>query len=136
MKFVPGLLPISATMVAWLASKFCKPQKWSKKRAKCSSQSLITDHQQPTWRDVCRPRSISFHTTPSKAWNGRAPRARQEKFQSILRKHGLVATLRREKGHDIAAACGQLRLQTKRSERRSGFSLIHRSQCSHRPVAG
>src|SRR6266568_3254114 len=44
MKFVPGLSPISATMVAWLASKFCKPQKWSKKRAKCSSQSLITDH--------------------------------------------------------------------------------------------
>jgi len=44
--------------------------------------------------------------------------------------------LRREKGHDIAAACGQLRLQTSRAERRSGFSLIHRSQCSHRPVAG
>jgi 23S rRNA (adenine2503-C2)-methyltransferase len=41
--------------------------------------------------------------------------ARQEKFQSILREHGVVATLRREKGHDIAAACGQLRLQTKRS---------------------
>ena len=27
-----------------------------------------------------------------------------------------VATLRREKGHDISAACGQLRLQTKRAE--------------------
>src|SRR5437016_13300774 len=40
MRFVPGLLPISDTMVAWLASKFCKPQKWSNKRAKCSSQSL------------------------------------------------------------------------------------------------
>jgi len=44
-------------------------------------------------------------------------RARQERFQSILRKHGVVATLRREKGHDIAAACGQLRLQTKQAER-------------------
>ena len=71
MRFVPGLLPILATMVAWLASKFCKPQKWSKKLAngvngmsdiegkatrvgatergqrrsfKCSSQSLITGH--------------------------------------------------------------------------------------------
>src|SRR5439155_18259436 len=33
MRFVPGLLPILATMVAWLASKFCKPQKWSKKLA-------------------------------------------------------------------------------------------------------
>src|SRR5881409_1992085 len=45
MRFVPGLLPISDTMVAWSASKFCKPQKWSKKRAKCSSQSLVTDHE-------------------------------------------------------------------------------------------
>ena len=41
----------------------------------------------------------------------------QEGFQSILRPHGVVATLRREKGHDIAAACGQLRLQTKQAER-------------------
>jgi 23S rRNA (adenine2503-C2)-methyltransferase len=45
----------------------------------------------------------------------RPSRPRQEKFQSILREHGVAATLRREKGHDIAAACGQLRLQTKRS---------------------
>jgi len=45
--------------------------------------------------------------------------ARQERFQSILRKHGVVATLRREKGDDIAAACGQLRLQTNRAERTS-----------------
>jgi adenine C2-methylase RlmN of 23S rRNA A2503 and tRNA A37 len=28
-----------------------------------------------------------------------------------------AATLRREMGHDIAAACGQLRLQSKRVER-------------------
>ena len=34
------------------------------------------------------------------------------KIQSILREHGVIATLRREKGHDIAAACGQLRLET------------------------
>jgi len=31
---------------------------------------------------------------------------------AVLRHGGAVATLRREKGHDIAAACGQLRLQT------------------------
>jgi adenine C2-methylase RlmN of 23S rRNA A2503 and tRNA A37 len=31
----------------------------------------------------------------------------------------VTATLRREKGHDIAAACGQLRLQTNRAERAS-----------------
>jgi len=42
--------------------------------------------------------------------NSRA--ASRPRFQSILRKHGVIATLRREKGHDIAAACGKLRLQT------------------------
>ena len=49
--------------------------------------------------------------------------ARQERFQSILRKHGVIATLRGEKGHDIAAACGQLRLQTKRAEREARLSI-------------
>jgi len=36
--------------------------------------------------------------------------------RQVPRGHGVVATLRREKGHDIVAACGQLRLQTKRAE--------------------
>ena len=36
----------------------------------------------------------------------------QERFLNLLKTHGVSATLRREKGHDIAAACGQLRLQT------------------------
>jgi 23S rRNA (adenine2503-C2)-methyltransferase len=36
-------------------------------------------------------------------------------FAAELRKAGAQATVRREKGHDIAAACGQLRLQTLRS---------------------
>jgi 23S rRNA (adenine2503-C2)-methyltransferase len=35
----------------------------------------------------------------------------QEAFLGVLKSHGVAATLRREKGHDIAAACGQLRLQ-------------------------
>jgi 23S rRNA (adenine2503-C2)-methyltransferase len=59
---------------------------------------------------------IPYNTVEGLEWS-RPSRARQEKFQSILRKHGVVATLRREKGHDIAAACGQLRLQTKLSAR-------------------
>ena len=42
-------------------------------------------------------------------------RPRQEKFLAVLRNAGVPATLRREKGHDIAAACGQLRLQTERA---------------------
>ncbi|PYL71214.1 MAG: 23S rRNA (adenine(2503)-C(2))-methyltransferase RlmN [Verrucomicrobia bacterium] len=57
---------------------------------------------------------IPYNTVEGLEWS-RPSRARQEKFQSTLREHGVTATLRREKGHDIAAACGQLRLQTKRS---------------------
>jgi 23S rRNA (adenine2503-C2)-methyltransferase len=49
--------------------------------------------------------------------------ARREKFQSILRQYGVTATLRCEKGHDIAAACGQLRLQTKQAEREVRLSV-------------
>ncbi len=38
----------------------------------------------------------------------------QEAFLAALEAHGALATLRREKGHDIDAACGQLRLKTER----------------------
>jgi 23S rRNA (adenine2503-C2)-methyltransferase len=38
-----------------------------------------------------------------------------EAFLKILQQAGTEATLRREKGHDIAAACGQLRLQVEKS---------------------
>jgi 23S rRNA (adenine2503-C2)-methyltransferase len=42
------------------------------------------------------------------------PLDRQKKFLAVLRAADVRATLRREKGDDIAAACGQLRLQTQR----------------------
>jgi 23S rRNA (adenine2503-C2)-methyltransferase len=58
---------------------------------------------------------IPYNTVEGLEWS-RPSRARQERFLAILREHGTVATLRREKGHDIDAACGQLRLQTKRRE--------------------
>jgi 23S rRNA (adenine2503-C2)-methyltransferase len=38
----------------------------------------------------------------------------QEAFLEALTNRGVTATLRREKGHDIDAACGQLRLRTER----------------------
>jgi 23S rRNA (adenine2503-C2)-methyltransferase len=37
-----------------------------------------------------------------------------EGFLAALEKQDVTATLRREKGHDIDAACGQLRLKTER----------------------
>jgi 23S rRNA (adenine2503-C2)-methyltransferase len=59
---------------------------------------------------------IPYNTVEGLQWS-RPSRNRQEKFLSILRAHKIAATLRREKGHDIDAACGQLRLQTRRDER-------------------
>ncbi len=56
---------------------------------------------------------IPYNTVEGLPWS-RPSRDRQKKFLSILRADGIPATLRREKGHDIDAACGQLRLQTKR----------------------
>jgi len=35
-------------------------------------------------------------------------------FAKVLDRAGVSVTLRREKGHDIAAACGQLRLKTEK----------------------
>jgi 23S rRNA (adenine2503-C2)-methyltransferase len=58
---------------------------------------------------------IPYNTVEGLNWS-RPSRETQERFLSIVRSHDVVATLRREKGHDIAAACGQLRLQTKRAE--------------------
>jgi len=58
---------------------------------------------------------IPYNTVEGLSWS-RPPIERQEQFLRILRDAGVVATLRREKGHDIEAACGQLRLQTKRAE--------------------
>src|SRR5438105_8121116 len=58
---------------------------------------------------------IPYNTVEGLEWS-RPSREWQERFLSILREHGTVATLRREKGHDIEAACGQLRLQAKQAE--------------------
>jgi 23S rRNA (adenine2503-C2)-methyltransferase len=56
---------------------------------------------------------IPYNTVHGLPWS-RPSQDRQEAFLSILRQRAVAATLRREKGHDIDAACGQLRLQTKR----------------------
>lgn len=58
---------------------------------------------------------IPYNKVEGLDWS-RPSREKQERFLAILRGHSIVATLRREKGHDIDAACGQLRLQTKRRE--------------------
>ncbi|MGA2053156.1 MAG: 23S rRNA (adenine(2503)-C(2))-methyltransferase RlmN, partial [Opitutales bacterium] len=54
---------------------------------------------------------IPYNTVEGLPWKRPSVPA-QDAFAEILRRAGVSTTLRREKGHDIAAACGQLRLQT------------------------
>ena len=57
---------------------------------------------------------IPYNTVEGMEWR-RPSITRQEKFADVLRRRRLSVTLRREKGHDIEAACGQLRLQTEKA---------------------
>jgi 23S rRNA (adenine2503-C2)-methyltransferase len=54
---------------------------------------------------------IPYNTVAGLPWR-RPSLTRQQQFAGLLQARGVSATLRREKGHDIDAACGQLRLQT------------------------
>ncbi|MDR2675016.1 MAG: 23S rRNA (adenine(2503)-C(2))-methyltransferase RlmN [Opitutaceae bacterium] len=56
---------------------------------------------------------IPCNTVEGLPWKRPAP-ARQERFAGVLRAARVSVTLRREKGHDIDAACGQLRLKTEK----------------------
>jgi 23S rRNA (adenine2503-C2)-methyltransferase len=58
---------------------------------------------------------IPYNTVEGLPWK-RPPESRQEAFLRVLLDAGVTATLRREKGHDIAAACGQLRLKQETAE--------------------
>lgn len=56
---------------------------------------------------------IPYNPVEGLPWK-RPDRDRCKMFQHTLKSHGIAATLRTEKGTDINAACGQLRLQTER----------------------
>ena len=57
---------------------------------------------------------IPYNTVEGLPWK-RPSLTRQEKFARILDDGGVSVTLRREKGHAIDAACGQLRLKTEKA---------------------
>ena len=61
---------------------------------------------------------IPYNPVDGLAWK-RPSTERCKSFQAALKKHGIAATLRMEKGTDINAACGQLRLQTERTSSRN-----------------
>jgi 23S rRNA (adenine2503-C2)-methyltransferase len=54
---------------------------------------------------------IPYNKVEGLDWK-RPSEARQDEFMAVLEAAHVPATIRREKGHDIAAACGQLRRQT------------------------
>lgn len=56
---------------------------------------------------------IPYNTVEGLPWNRPTDEVCERFLQSVL-KEEVTATLRREKGHDIDAACGQLRLKTER----------------------
>jgi 23S rRNA (adenine2503-C2)-methyltransferase len=56
---------------------------------------------------------IPYNQVEGLTWK-RPDEETQEKFLAALEKQKVIATLRREKGHDIDATCGQLRLKTEK----------------------
>jgi 23S rRNA (adenine2503-C2)-methyltransferase len=62
---------------------------------------------------------IPYNTVHDFSWK-RPSQTRQQVFFRALERNGVDATIRREKGHDIDAACGQLRLQTLRDKSFAG----------------
>jgi 23S rRNA (adenine2503-C2)-methyltransferase len=59
-------------------------------------------------RDVpCKLNLIPFNPFPGSEFR-RSPRARIVAFRDVLQAAGLVATIRKTRGDDIDAACGQL----------------------------
>jgi 23S rRNA (adenine2503-C2)-methyltransferase len=54
---------------------------------------------------------IPYNAVEGLPWS-RPSQAAQEEFHAALERQQVTATLRREKGHEIDAACGQLRLKT------------------------
>lgn len=59
---------------------------------------------------------IPYNRVEGLSWN-RPSEPAQQAFLEALERSNALATLRREKGHDIDAACGQLRLKTERALR-------------------
>ena len=68
---------------------------------------------------------IPYNVVEGLSWKRPSVR-RQDKFHAVLRAAGVSATIRRQKGDDIAAACGQLRLKVEkeRDETDRGLEVI------------
>jgi 23S rRNA (adenine2503-C2)-methyltransferase len=65
---------------------------------------------------------IPYNTVEGLPWK-RPDVKSQHAFAQVLDRAGVSVTLRREKGHDIAAACGQLRLKTEREREEPALAV-------------
>jgi 23S rRNA (adenine2503-C2)-methyltransferase len=79
---------------------------------------------------------IPYNAVPGLPWK-RPSLLRQNKFIEVLQQGAerVSCTIRREKGHDIAAACGQLRLQTVDKEGNIASAPAKLSLLRHAPAA-
>lgn len=69
-------------------------------------------------KDVkCHVNLIPVNYVPERDYV-RTPRDQIFAFEKTLKKHGINVTIRREHGHDIDAACGQLRAKERKEETR------------------
>lgn len=64
----------------------------------------------------CHVNLIPVNYVPERNYQ-RTPKEQIREFQDELKRLGVNATVRREMGHDISAACGQLRAEQGRSQR-------------------
>ena len=92
--------------------------------------------EEPATRIACKFNLIPFNPFPASGLHG-SPRERVLAFAEVLREAGLVTTVRKTRGDDIAAACGQLagevQDRTRVRERLAARSVPIRVQAS-RPL--
>lgn len=65
----------------------------------------------------CHVNLIPVNYVPERDYE-RTPREKIFQFEKTLKNHGINVTIRREQGHDIDAACGQLRAKERKEETR------------------
>ncbi|MCR9091972.1 MAG: 23S rRNA (adenine(2503)-C(2))-methyltransferase RlmN, partial [Proteobacteria bacterium] len=68
---------------------------------------------------------IPFNPFPGTSYT-RSPEARVDHFANLLRRRGLITTVRRTRGDDIDAACGQLvgRVNSRQRNRLGGVPVV------------
>ena len=73
-------------------------------------QAEALAHRLSSWQGVGGPHVNLIPLNPTSGYKGRTPaRARLREFADVLRARGVQTTIRRNRGLDIDAACGQLR---------------------------